>query len=356
MQTVDDKDKPQAAPLASVPVSRHSRRQKAAMIVRLMLADGVRPSFAGFPEDLQIELAREVAALRPVDSATLAAVAREFAEELDSMALPASGGLDAALADFGDQLSKQATERLRAEQTSRSGEADPWVTVIALDPLDLVPLMEDESTEVAAVALSKLPVAKAAEVLRLLKGARARLIAHAVSQTAAIAPAAVARIGAALAREYSKTTETAFALPAAQRMGAILNSTGAEIRDRLLSELGEDDPDYAGDLRKAIFTFADIPTRVAATDIPKVLREVDAGQLVVALAFAIANGGDEAAVVDHVLANMSKRMAAQIKEEVDEAGKIKRPDGEAAQTALITAIRSAADSGAITLIEEEEED
>ena len=326
------------------------------MIVRLMLADGVRPSFAGFPEDIQIALAHKMAVLRPVDTATLSAVAHEFAAELESMALPASGGIDAALSDLGDQLSKDAANRLRAEQTARLGGVDPWVSIVALEPLALVPLMEDESTEICAIALSKLPVAKAAEVLRLLTGTRARQIAYAVSQTATIAPEAVARIGAALATAYTVTAEPAFAQPPAQRMGAILNSSGAEVRDRLLTELGEDDPDFAGDLRKAIFTFADIPSRVAPTDLPKVTREVDAAQLVVALAFALANGGDEAAATEFILANMSKRMAAQLQEEIDATGKVRRPDGEAAQTALITAIRTAADSGDIALLQTDDGD
>lgn len=334
---------------------QHRRRTKAAMIVRLMLAEGVRPSFADFPEELQLSLARELAALRSVDSATLAQVANEFASELDSLALTASGGVEAALAELGDQLSPKAANRLRTE-ISGTPRTDPWSVITALDPLKLVQLMEDERIEVCAVTLSKLPVAKAAEVLRLLKGERARLIAHAVSRTGGVSPEAVSRIGAALAQNYTQSETPAFPQPAAQRVGAILNSSGAELRDKLLSDLEGDDPAFAQDLRKAIFTFADIPARLDPLAIPKVLRGLDQADLVRALAFAASEGGAAADAASFVLDNMSKRMAEQIREEIQLVGKVRRVDGETAQTALITEIRAVADSGEITLRTEETED
>ena len=46
---------------------------------------------------------------------------------------------------------------------------------------------------------------------------------------------------------------------------------------------------------------------------------------------------------------MSKRMADQLREEVDELGEVKTADGEAAQAEVIAAIRAAQASGEITL-------
>jgi flagellar motor switch protein FliG len=109
------------------------------------------------------------------------------------------------------------------------------------------------------------------------------------------------------------------------------------------------DPTFGESVRKAIFTFADIPARLAIADVPKVLRDIDQTDLVRALASATEMGGLLALAVAHLLDNMSTRMADNLREEMSEAGKIKQSDAEAAQTAVVTAIRAAADAGTITL-------
>jgi flagellar motor switch protein FliG len=70
--------------------------------------------------------------------------------------------------------------------------------------------MQAESIAVCAVAISKLPVSKAAEVLSKTPVDRARRITYAMSQTANISPETVRRIGAALAQDYGHPPALAF--------------------------------------------------------------------------------------------------------------------------------------------------
>lgn len=330
-------------------------RRKAAMIVQLAIADGQRLPLERLPEKTQIALTREIAALRLMDRATVEAVADEFTQHLSRIALAAPDSLEATLDLLDGQISPTAAAILREESARKSG-ADPWPRVLNLPAEDLKPIMESESTEVCAVVLSKLPVAKAAEVLGLLPGERARRITFAVSQTQSVTPAAVHRIGFALAETYSKPAPTAFSEKAGRRLGAILNSSQAATRQEVLDSLKEEDPDFAEEVRKAIFTFADIPTRLRKEDIAKIIRLVDPADLTMALAAGLAGGGDGQATAEFVLENISQRMAAQLREEIDEAGKPKVSAAEAAQTRMVTAIRDAADSGEIALVEEEEEE
>lgn len=348
MQSID-------TPIPPSPSVRVSRRRKAAMVVQLLLKEGAPLGLSQLPEDLQLQLTRELGGLKVIDHATLNAVIAEFSNELEQVALTAPDGVEAALAALNDTLSPRAAARLR-EETARANGGDPWQQVLALDVPDLVALMQTEGTEVCAVTLSKLPVATAAEVLGKLPRERARRITYAVSQTAAVTPDAVARIGASLAADYSNRPVPAFATQPSQRIGAILNSSGADTRDALLEALGTDDPAFADEVRKAIFTFPDIPGRVQPNDIPKVIREVEGAALVTALAYSVSVGGETAAAVDFVLSNMSQRMADQLREEMGERGKIKKADGEAAQAQLIGAIRAKADAGDITLIETEDDE
>lgn len=331
------------------------RRRKAAMIVQLLLADGQKLALSRLPEDVQVNLTRELAALRLVDKATLHAVAEEFAREIESVGLAATGGVEGALAALSGQISAEAQARLRREAAAARGE-DPWAQVVALPTDDLVTVMDRESTEVAAIVLSKLPVARAAELLGRLPGDRARRITYAVSQTATVQPEAVARIGRAIAADYCGRSEPAFIAPPPQRVGAILNQSQAETRDRVLESLAETDAAFADEVRRAIFTFRDIPARVGKTDVPKVVRGIENARLVTALAAALAAGGPDAEAAEFILSNMSQRMADTLREEIGERGRIRKSDAEQAMAEVVTAIRERADSGEIALVQPEEAD
>ncbi len=325
------------------------------MVVQLLLSEGRKLDLASLPEDVQVSLTRELGALRLVDRATLSAVATEFADRLENVGLSAPGGVDRALAALSDQISPGTASRVRAESAGTQAE-DPWARIVHLPSEDLVPMMTGESTEVAAVALSKLPVSKAAEILGMVPGDRARRIAYAMSQTQSISPEAVARIGSALAAEHCQRPALAFADPAPSRVGAILNSSQDATRETVLDGLDTEDPGFAEAVRKAIFTFPDIPERIQAADVPKVSRAVEDTVLITALAAAIAAGGPHEAAVEHILTNMSQRMADSLREEISERGRIRRSEGEAAMTAVVTAIREQVAAGEITLQQPDEEE
>jgi flagellar motor switch protein FliG len=215
----------------------------------------------------------------------------------------------------------------------------------------LLPAMQEERVEVGAVLLSKLAVGKAADLLGRLPGERARRITYAVSQTGGIGPDTVHRIGQSLASQLDAAPPRAFDTGPVERIGAILNVSLSATRDDVLNGLDETDKSFATEVRRAIFTFIHIPARIDARDIPKVTRAVDPISLVTALAAAT---GDLEPVADFILANMSQRMAAQLKEEIAARGKIKEKDGEAAMTEVITAIRELADNREIVLLQEED--
>nr|WP_281004392.1 FliG C-terminal domain-containing protein [Oceanicola granulosus] len=334
--------------LANAEALAASRRRKAAMIVQFALAEGQSLSLERLPREVQVALTRELAELRLVDRATLETVADEFATEVQHVALAAPRNLDEALRLLDGRLSDDAASLLREENARLSG-ADPWPRLLALPVADIKPIMESESVEVCAVVLSKLPVAKAAELLGLLPGEHARRITYAVSRTQAVTPVAVRRIGEALAESYGTTPAPAFADQAGRRLGAILNSSQAATRDEMLESLRSEDPAFAEEVRKAIFTFPDLPARLRREDIAKVIRLIDAADLTTALAAALAEGGAAQIAADYLLDNISQRMATGLREEIAERGKVKPADAEAAQGRVVAAVREAADRGEIML-------
>ena len=171
-----------------------------------------------------------------------------------------------------------------------------------------------------------------------------------------ISPDAVKRIGTALAADYSRPDFLAFEKAPVQRLGAILNSTVTDTREDVLEGLGTADPVFASDVRKAIFTFENIATRVKPNDIPNCIRSVDGEVLTAAIAYALAGDEPLVASAEFILENLSQRMASQIREDADERGKVKKSEAEAAMSEITTAIRELSDSGAITLIDPDDDD
>ncbi|SLN59247.1 Flagellar motor switch protein FliG [Pseudooctadecabacter jejudonensis] len=325
------------------------------MVVQFLLRNDGDLPLSDLPEATQARLTRELGALSIIDKKTLNQVIEEFSSELSSIALTAPGSVEAALQSLEGRISPGTVAKLREEAAARAGH-DPWKTVLELENEDILPITEAESPEISAILLSKMTTAKAAELLGMMPGARARRIAFSMSRTTKVTPQALGRIGASLAKNYCGVSISAFPDTPESRIGAILNSSSASTRDGILEGLLAEDPTFGEGVRKAIFTFADIPARLAVPDVPKAIREVDQADLVTAIGFAKQEGGDLEAAATFILENMSSRMADNLREEIGERGKIKQSDGETAQTALVTAIRAAASDGTLTLIVPDEDE
>jgi len=334
-----------------VPQAPLSKRAKAAIVVRLLINEGADIPLEELPPELQAQLTQQMGAMRVVDRVTLAAVVQEFTEALDSIGLSFPGGIAGAIDAMDGRISRETSARLRKEAGVRAA-GDPWKRLRALSVEELQGIVAVESTEVSAVLLSKLDVPLAAKLLGQLSGPQARQITYAVSLTNDVTPDAVDRIGLSLVAQLDAQVIPAFQGDAAVRLGAILNSSSTPLREDVLSGLEENDGILATAVRKAIFTFGNIPARISPRDIPRVLREVPPEALLPAMAGAEEMGFAEAR--DFILENMSGRLADQMREEIAEAGKIKPADADTAMSAFVAVIREMEGRGDLVLVQEAE--
>ena len=328
-------------------------RQKAAVIVRYLLTEGTALPITALPDHMQSALAEQMGQMRLVDRTTLDAVVAEFLAELESVGLAFPGGIEGALTMMDGHISQSAASRLR-RMAGASSKVDPWDRLIALPVERLLPVVTGESIEVSAVMLSKLPVPKAADLLGKLPGETARRVAYAVSMTGSIDPETVRRIGTALLADLDNQPVRAFDTGPVERVGAILNVSGALTREDVLQGLEVEDAGFAEQVRRAIFTFLHIPARLAARDAPKITRLVDQPLLVTALTAAMGKPGLEEAA-EFLLANISQRLSQGLREEMATRGRVKDKDAEEAMNAIITAIRTLEAAGEITLIQPDDE-
>lgn len=337
-------DTSQVGPRTAVALSN---KAKAAIVVRFLLNEGAEIALEELPEQLQAQLTQQMGAMHMVDRDTLAAVIGEFSDRLGQVGLSFPNGIAGALEALDGRISPQTAARLRKEAGVRQA-GDPWDRIKAQSAETLLPVLQGESVEIAAVMLAKLDVPKAAELLGMLPGPRARQITYAVSLTGAVTPDAVDRIGLSLASQMDDKPETAFADGPVERVGEILNFSLAATRDDVLNGLDETDAGFAEQVRRAIFTFGNIPERIPARAVPKILRDVDQSQIVLALAGAEAAGlGDTATFI---LSSLSGRMADRLREDMQETGTVKPKLAEAAMADVVAVIRRLEAEGEIEMI------
>ena len=319
--------------------------QKAAIVVRALIAHGADIPISKLPNEMQAELTQTLGRMRLVDRATMNAVVEEFIEMLEQVGLSFPDDLDAALSLIEDKLDQRTVKRLRA--ISRGGDLDDaWMTLELAEDETLLAVLKQESQVVSAVLLSKLTTEKAARLLMQLGPDLAQSLAMGIAQTEAIGPDAVARIGATLADQISAKPLRAFADPPKKRVGEILNSSTPEMRDSVLEWLETADKIFARDVRKSIFTFKDIADRIHARDVPIVMREVANDDMLTVIA---AKDEEEGACIAFLLENMSKRAATTLQDDAAALPPPAKLDHGAASNRIAAVVRRLVDTEEITL-------
>lgn len=329
-----------------------TKREKAAIIVRLLMAQGSDLPISNLPEHMQASLTEKMGQMRFVDRSTMAAVVDEFLAELGEIGMTFPGDINAALDMMDGRISPSAANRIR-RLAGDSSKIDPWERLTELPIERLLPIIEVESNEVAAVMLSKLPIQKAADILGQIPGGRARKVAYTVSITNNIHPETVRRIGLSLVAQLESVPVKAFESDPIDRVGEILNVVPSATRDDVLDGLESEDAEFAEQVRKTIFTFIHIPERIIERDLPRIMRAVPQPVLVTALTAAKVDP-KTTSVVDYFFENISQRLSESLQEEMAERGKVSLRDAEAAMAEIIGAIRAMESSGDITFRQKEE--
>ena len=109
-----------------------------------------------------------------------------------------------------------------------------------------------------------------------------------------------------------------------------------------METLDVEDPELADEIRKKMFVFEDILS-LDDRAIQRVLRDIENNDIAVALK----NANEE--VQNVIFRNLSKRLAAMIKEDMDFMGPVRLKDVEEAQQKIVNNIRKLEDAGEIEI-------
>ena len=327
-----------------------NRAEKAAVVLSVLGVERAGPILEQFSEGALRSFAIAMSRLGNIPPETVLAVITEFLADLDRHDLTVDGGIEEAREMLRDYVNEATLLRIMDDAVGPSA-SNVWQRLAKVDETALIDFLSHEHAQTAAVVLSRLSPEHAAQLLSGMEVEFARDVALGLGRAAALDPGVIEAIGLSLGRDFLAKQRGTSPVRPAERIGSIMNFTTETVRRAVLGRFEEIDPDLAAEVKRRLFTFADIPTRLEARDVTAVVRAVDRETLLKALAGAADNAQKSA---DFLLASISSRVADQIREELADVGRVRTREAEDAQNAILKEIRALEKAGEITLLGEDD--
>ena len=329
-----------------------SSQQKAAIVIGALGTEAAGPLLERLDEQALRGFAEGMAQLRRIEPETVNATIREFLNELTRAETAVRGGLKVARGLLSRHVDEGQLLRI-LDDVDVPSVHNVWRKLGRVNEDALAEFLKREHPQTAAVVLSKLPPELAARILSRFEPDRARDVVLGITKAQSLDHNVIETIGASVSRDFlAGQNADGVRRDPAERVGAIMNFTAADIRAHVLDRIAETQPDFAEEIKRKMFTFEDIPARLEHRDVSAVVRAADREVLLRALADR-ARATREA--VEFLLANISSRMAEQIREELKDLGKVRRKDSEEAQNEIIGVIRAMVENGEIKLVVQDED-
>ena len=335
-----------AEPLGALsvrPVARLSGRRKAAVLMAALGAERAAAIMQHLREEEIESLSLEMAKLNPVAEETTESIFDELAARAGEEALiEVAGGIDFARDVLERALGSERAEDL-IERLSTVMETRPFEFLRRIPPERIVAALREESPQTTALVLANLQTPLAAAVLARLPERAQPDIALRIARMSETSPKVIQRIEDIMRQKLVTLVELEYsAAGGSKALADILNHADRPTERNVLDHLTASDRPLAEEVRRMLFVFEDI-VKLEDRAIQQVLREADQKDLVLAL-----RGAPEA-VREIVLANMSERGAAMLREELEIQQPQRKRDIDDAQSRIVAIVRRLEDAGTIVL-------
>ena len=298
--------------------------------------------FKHLKEDEIEELTLEIANTRSVSPQVKEDVLNEFYQICLAQQYIAEGGIGYAkeLLDkaLGEDRAKEVITKLTASLQVR-----PFEFVRKTDPSQLLNFIQDEHPQTIAMILSYLTSAQAALVIGALPPEKQADVAKRIAMMDRTSPDVIKEVERVLEKKLSSLVNQDYTIVGGvDAIVNILNTVDRTTEKHIMESLEIEEPELADEIRKKMLVFEDI-LLLDDRAIQRVLRDVDNADLGVALKAA----NEE--VQNVIFKNLSKRLAAMIKEDMEFMGPVRMKDVEEAQQKVVSVIRKLEDSGEIVI-------
>ena len=316
--------------------------QKSAVLLITLGPEKSAQIFKHLKEDEIEQLTLEIANTSSVSPQMKEDVLAEFYEVCLAQQYIAEGGINYAKEllekALGVEKAKEVISKLTANLQVR-----PFEFIRKTDPSQLLNFIQDEHPQTIALILSYLSSSQSAQVISSLPPDKQADVARRIATMDRTSPDVIKEVEGGLERKLASIVNQDYTIiGGVDAIVAILNTVDRGTERHILETLEIEDPELADEIRRKMFVFEDILSLDDRT-IQRVLRDVDNSDL----ATALKNANEE--VQNVIFNNLSKRLAAMIKEDMDFMGPVRMKDVEEAQQKIVNIVRKLEDSGEIVI-------
>lgn len=316
--------------------------QKAAVLLIVLGPEKSANIFKHLKEDEIEQLTLEIANTRSISSDVKDDVMNEFYEICLAQQYISEGGItyakDLLEKALGAEKAKDVIGKLTASLQVR-----PFEFVRKTDATQLLNFIQDEHPQTIALILSYLSSSQSSTIISSLSPDKQADVAKRIAQMDRTSPDVIKEVERVLERKLASLVNQDYTIVGGvDAIVEILNTVDRGTEKHIMETLEIEEPELADEIRRKMFVFEDI---LALDDksVQRVLREVDNNELAVALK------GSNEEVQTLIFNNLSKRLAAMIKEDMDFMGPIRLKDVEEAQQKIVNIIRKLEDSQEIII-------
>lgn len=222
-------------------------------------------------------------------------------------------------------------------------QVKPFEFVRKTDASQLLNFIQDEHPQTIALILSYLSSTQAAGIISSLPPDRQSDVAKRIAMMDRTSPDVIKEVEKILESKLASLVNQDYnIIGGVDAVVEILNTVDRGTEKHIMETLEIEEPELADEIRKKMFVFEDV-LLLDNRAIQRVLRDVDNNDLAIAL-----KGANEQ-VQNAIFANLSKRLALMIKEDMEFMGPVRMKDVEEAQQKIVNIIRKLEDSAEIVI-------
>lgn len=219
----------------------------------------------------------------------------------------------------------------------------PFEFIRKTDPSQVLNFIQDEHPQTIAMILSYLSPTQSAMILGALTPEKQADVAKRIAMMDRTSPDVIKEVERVLERKLASLLNQDYTIVGGvDAIVDILNTVDRGTEKHIMESLEIEQPELADEIRKKMFVFEDI-LLLDDRAIQRVLRDVDNNDLGIAL-----KGANEE-VQNVIFKNLSKRLSAMIKEDMEFMGPVRMKDVEEAQQKIVGIIRKLEDSAEIVI-------
>ena len=316
--------------------------QKAAILLIALGPEKSATIFKHLKEEEIEELTLEIANTRSVSPALKEEVLEEFYQVCLAQQYIAEGGIGYAKEILEKALGADAAQNVISKLTA-SLQVRPFEFIRKTEASQLLNFIQDEHPQTIALILSYLSSGQASAVISQLPLEKQADVAKRIAQMDRTSPDVIKEVENVLERKLASLVNQDYTIVGGvDSIVEILNSVDRGTEKHIMENLEIEEPELADEIKRKMFVFEDILALDDKT-IQRILRDVDNNDLGLALK------GTTEEVQNVIFNNLSKRLAAMIREDMDFMGPVRMKDVEEAQQKIVNFIRKLEDSGEIII-------